>query len=144
MRSTNSAARGPVLVVDASCLCEVVIGGPSAEAIREKLATDPDHAAPHVVDVEVFGVIRREHLRGRLDRTEAAQAVEDLEAWPGERFGHRLLLDRAWQLRDTVRGWDAMYVALAEALDAVLLTSDMRLVAATGPTCRIETVDPRQ
>lgn len=144
MRSTNSAGRGPVLVVDASCLCEVVIGGPGAEAIRERLAADPDHAAPHVVDVEVFGVIRREHLRGRLDRTEAAQAVEDLEAWPGERFGHRLLLDRAWQLRDTVRGWDAMYVALAEALDAVLLTSDMRLTAAAGPTCRIETVDPRQ
>lgn len=74
-------------------------------------------------------MLRREHLRGRLDRTEAAQAVEDLEVWPGERSGHRLLLARAWQLRDTVRGWDAMYVALAEALDAVLLTTDRRLAA---------------
>ncbi|MEJ7757390.1 MAG: hypothetical protein WKF83_14760 [Nocardioidaceae bacterium] len=62
------------------------------------------------------------------------------EAWPGERFGHRLLLSRAWQLRDTVRGWDAMYVALAEALDAVLVTTDGRLAAASGPTCRIEAV----
>lgn len=104
---------------------------------------DRDHAAPHVVDVEVFGVIRREHLRGRLDHTAAAQAVEDLEDWPGERFGHRLLLTRAWQLRHTVRGWDAMYIALAEALDAVLLTTDRRLAAATGPTCRIETVGAR-
>lgn len=130
-----------MLVVDASCLCEVLIGGVGAEAIRDRLATEADHAAPHVVDVEVFGFIRREHLRGRLDRTEAAQAVEDLEAWPGERFGHRLLLDRAWQLRDTVRGWDAMYVALAEALDAVLLTTDRRLAAATGPTCQIETIN---
>jgi hypothetical protein len=51
----------------------------------------------------------------RLDRTEAAQAVEDLAAWPGERFGHRLLLDRAWELRDAVRGWDAMYVTHAMA-----------------------------
>ena len=129
-----------MLVVDASCLCEVLIGGPGAEAIRQRLAADGDHAAPHIVDVEVFGVIRREHLRGRLDRTEAAQAVEDLQTWPGERFGHRLLLSRAWQLRDTVRGWDAMYVALAEALDAVLLTTDDRLAAASGPTCRIEAV----
>ena len=72
-----------------------------------------------------------------------SQAVEDLEAWPGERFGHRLLLSRAWQLRDTVRGWDAMYVALAEALDAVLVTTDRRLAAATGPTCRIEVIDGR-
>jgi predicted nucleic acid-binding protein len=130
-----------MLVVDASCLCEVLIGGDGAEAIRHRLTTDDDHAAPHVVDVEVFGVVRREYLRGHLDRTEAGQAVEDLEAWPGERFGHRLLLPRAWQLRDTVRGWDAMYVALAEALDAVLLTTDRRLAAATGPTCRIEAVD---
>ena len=132
-----------MLVVDASCLCEVLVSGRGAEAIRARLAADDDHAAPHVVDVEVFGVVRREHLRGRLDRTEAAQAVEDLEAWPGERFGHRLLLARAWELRDTVRGWDAMYVALAEALDAVLVTTDRRLAAATGPTCRVEAIDHR-
>lgn len=71
-----------------------------------------------IIDVEVFSVIRREHLLGRLDQTAADQAIEDLEAWPAERFGHRLLLARAWELRDSVRGWDAMYVALAEALDA--------------------------
>lgn len=129
-----------MLVVDASSLCEVVIGGPSAEAIRERLSADADHAAPHIIDVEVFGVIRREHLRGYLDRTEATQAVEDLEAWPGERFGHRLLLARAWELRDSVRGWDAMYVALAEALGAVLITTDRRLAAAVGPSCPIETI----
>jgi len=132
-----------MLVVDASCLCEVLIGGLGAGAIGERLAADGDHAAPHVVDAEVFGVVRREHLRGRLDRTEAAQAVEDLEAWPGERFGHRLLLARAWELRDTVRGWDAMYVALAEALDAVLITTDRRLAAAPGPGCRIEAIELR-
>lgn len=104
---------------------------------------DTEHAAPHIVDVEVFGVLRREHRRGRLDRTEANQAVEDLQAWPGERFGHRLLLPRAWQLRDTVRGWDAMYVALAEALGVVLLTTDRRLAASSGPSCRIEVIDGR-
>jgi predicted nucleic acid-binding protein len=130
-----------MLVVDASCLYEVLTGAPRAEAIRQRLAADDDHAAPHVVDVEVYGVIRREHLRGRLDGTAAAQAVEDLESWPGERFGHQFLLHRAWQLRGTVRGWDAMYVALAEALGAVFLTTDRRLATATGPTCSIETVD---
>jgi len=133
-----------MLVVDASCLCEVLMGGPGADAIRDRLTTDDDHAAPHIVDVEVFGVIRREHLRGHLDRTEAGQAIENLEAWPAERYGHRPLLFRAWQLRDTVRGWDAMYVALAEALDAVLLTTDRRLAAATGPTCRIEAIEAKR
>jgi predicted nucleic acid-binding protein len=129
-----------MLVVDASCLCEAVIGGPDAEAIRSRLALDPDHGAPHVIDVEVFGVIRREHRNGHLDATEARQAVEDLHAWPGQRFGHRFLLERAWELRDSVRGWDAMYVALAEGLGATLLTRDRRLRAAPGPACPIEVV----
>jgi predicted nucleic acid-binding protein len=132
-----------MLVVDASCLCEVLIGGPEAEAIRDRLAADRDHAAPQLVDVEVFGVVRREHLRGRLDRTAATQAIEDLESWPGERFGHRLLLARAWELRENVRGWDAMYVALAEALNADLVTTDRRLAAASGPTCSIEAIGLR-
>lgn len=127
-----------MLIVDASCLVETLIGGPRAEEVRERLMADSDHAAPHAVDVEVFGVVRREYLRGNLDLTAASQAIEDLADWPGERFGHRPLLERAWQLRDSVRGWDAMYVALAEALDAPLLTLDARLAAASGPTCPIE------
>lgn len=143
MRLMSSVAPGPMLVVDASCLIEVLTGGHNAEMVRQRLAKDRDHAAPHIVDVEVFGVIRREHMRKRLDTTAATQAVEDLRLWPGERFGHRLLLRRSWQLRDTVRGWDAMYVALAEALDATLVTTDLRLAAASGPACRIEALDPR-
>ena len=130
--------RGPVLVVDASCLFEVLTGTTRAESIRHRLALNEDQAAPHVIDVEVFSVIRREHRLGRLDRTAADQAVAELETWPGERFGHRFLLARAWELRDSVRGWDAMYVALAEALDAVLLTTDARLRTARGPRCSIE------
>lgn len=129
-----------MLVVDASALFEVVADTPAADAVRRRLAADTDQAAPHVVDVEVFGVIRREHLLGRLDGTAAAQAVADLRDWPGERYGHRQLLARAWELRATVRGWDAAYVALAEALEATLLTTDSRLAAAAGPECRIEVV----
>ncbi len=127
-----------MLVLDASCLFEVVAGTARAETVRQRLSADPDHAAPHVIDVEVLAVIRREHLLGKLDRTAVEQAVQDLEDWPGERFGHRLLLGRAWELSHAIRAWDAMYVALAEALDCPLLTADSRLAAATGPTCRIE------
>lgn len=127
-----------MLVVDASCLCETLIGAPGAEAVRARLSQDPDHCAPHVVDVEVLSVIRREHRNGLLDATGARQAVEDLQTWPGERFGHRYLLERAWELRDNVRGWDAVYVALAEALGATLITLDRRLAAAPGLTCPVE------
>lgn len=129
-----------MLVVDASCLIEVLIGGPSAPAIREHMSIDPDQVAPHVIDVEVFGVIRRQHLLGELDATAATQAVEDLADWPGERVGHRRLLPRAWELRHSVRGWDAMYVALAESLDAMLLTLDQRLGAIAGLNCQVRTI----
>ncbi len=122
-------------IVDASCLVELVTDGEAAGRVRDALDADDLFAAPHIVDVEVLGVVRRDHRRGVLDRTEARLAIERLQAWPGERFGHTLLLDRAWELRDTVRGWDAMYVALAEALAGRLITLDRRLAAATGPRC---------
>lgn len=131
-----------MLVVDASVLFEVVADTAAAEPIRERLGVDEDHAAPSVIDVEVFGVVRRHYLTGRLDTTAAGQAVDDLRDWPGERYSHRPLLARAWELRDMVRGWDAMYVALAEAFDAPLLTMDARLRSATGPRCAIEVPAP--
>lgn len=129
-----------MLIVDASCLYEVVADTARAGAVRARLATDPDQAAPDLVDAEVISVVRRDWLLGRLDATSAAQAVEDLRDWPGERFGHQPLLDRVWELRGSVRAWDALYVALAEVLQATLVTADERLAAAPGPRCRIEVV----
>src|ERR1700757_1930184 len=72
-RWTNGAASGQMLVVDASCLFEVVADTPRSGEIAARLATDVDQVAPHVIDVEVMGVIRAQHLRGRLDGPAAAQ-----------------------------------------------------------------------
>jgi len=127
-----------MLVVDASCLYEVVADTARADEVRARLAADPEHAAPAVIDVEVVSVIRRDHLLGRLDPTSAAQAVADLRDWPGERFSHQPLLARVWQLRGSIRAWDGFYVALAEVLQATLVTADGRLAVAAGPRCRIE------
>ncbi len=131
-----------MLVVDASCLYEVLADGVGAEAVRARFADDEDHAAPHLVDAEVLSLIRRDHLRGVLDPTAARQAVEDLSGWPGLRYGHRALLERAWELRAAVRSWDALYVALAEALGATLVTLDARLARARGPRCALEVIGP--
>jgi predicted nucleic acid-binding protein len=133
-----------MLVVDASCLYEVVADTVDAEQVRARLALDPDHAAPQLIDVEVVSVIRRDHMLGRLDLTAAGQAVEDLRDWPGERYGHRGLLDRAWELRGNIRAWDAMYVALAEALDATLLTLDRRLGRVRRLACSVEVLPARR
>ncbi len=126
-----------MLVVDASALVEVVADTPGAEVVRALLHSDPDHAAPHLIDAEVLSMVQTHHRSGRLDDTAAAQAVEDLAAWPGERWSHRPLLARAWELRDNLRSYDALYVALAEALDATLLTLDGRLGRAPNLHCRV-------
>jgi len=127
-----------MLVVDASCLYEVLVDGVGADTVRARLALDEGQAAPQLVDAEVLALIRRDHLRGVLDRTAAGQAVEDLYAWPGLRYSHRPLLARAWELRAWLRAWDSLYVALAEALEATLLTLDGRLARASGPRCAVE------
>lgn len=126
-----------MLVVDASCIAEVVLAGPDAEPVRRRLEDDPEQVAPHLVDVEVLGVVRRAYLRRELDRTAAEQAIEDLGSWPAARIDHRPLLDRAWQLRESLSAPDALYVALAEALQATLLTLDRRLARAKGPRCEV-------
>ena len=129
-----------MLVVDASCLYEVVADTERADYVRARLLQDTDHAAPSVIDVEVVSVIRRDRLLGRLDVTAATQAVEDLRDWPGERFGHQPLLGRVWELRGSLRTWDAFYVALAEVMQTTLVTSDSRLARAQGPRCVVDVV----
>ena len=73
-----------MIIVDASCLGEVLVNGPLAESIRLRLSLDSEHAAPHVIDVEVFGIIQRLRMMDTIDETAAALAVEDLGLWPGE------------------------------------------------------------
>ncbi|MCB1016731.1 MAG: type II toxin-antitoxin system VapC family toxin [Acidimicrobiales bacterium] len=126
-----------MLVVDASALFEVVADAPNGEAVRAVLHADQEHAAPHLIDAEVLAVVQTHHRLGALDDTAAAQAVEDLGAWPGERWSHRPLLARAWELRANVRAYDALYIALAEALDATLVTLDGRLGRAPRLPCHV-------
>ena len=135
---TNGGAHGRMLIVDASCLYEVLSRGPIAGQIRARLDAESELAAPHAIDVEVFGTIRRDYRRGLLDYSAASLAVEELRDWPGERFAHYFLLNRVWELSDNVRGWDAFYVALAELFDATLITLDGRLGRAFGIRCPVE------
>ena len=108
--------------------------------MRQRLSAHTDQLAPHVIDAEVLAVIRSHRLRGTIDETAAHQAIDDLRSWPGERFGHRHLLERAWELRHEVRSWDALYVALAEAFDAPLVTLDARLSRVGAVRCTIELI----
>jgi predicted nucleic acid-binding protein len=57
------------------------------------------------------------------------------------RSSHQPFLHRIWELRHIVTPYDAAYIALAEALDVVLVTGDARLSRASGLHCDIDAID---
>jgi len=122
-----------VIVLDASVVVELLLGTSRALAVIDVLEDDTQTVhAPHLLDVEVLSVLRRLVLRGVISAQVARHALDDYQALGIERHDHDLLLDRAWAMRDNVTAADAMYVALAEALPARLLTFDARLSSAPG------------
>jgi predicted nucleic acid-binding protein len=65
-------------------------------------------------------------------------ALLDLADMPLRRHPHTMLLERAWEVRHSLSACDAVYVALAELLDAPLLTCDRRLAEARGHRAVVE------
>jgi predicted nucleic acid-binding protein len=129
------------MVVDASALVEVLLRTPAAATIRERLlGIEHTLHAPHLIDIEVAQVLRRYAASGQVEPGRCRDALDDLFDFPLDRYPHDLLLRRVWELRHNITAYDAVYVALAEALDAPLLTRDHRLAAAAGHRARVELV----
>lgn len=121
-----------MIVIDASALLEVLLRTPSAQAVETRLFEGPRQTlhAPHLLDFEVVQVLRRYAAMGEIDDRRGAEALADLADFPIRRYPHDFLLTRVWALRNNFTAYDAVYVALAEALNARLLTRDQRLAAA--------------
>jgi predicted nucleic acid-binding protein len=130
-----------VIVVDASALLEVLLRTPAAVQVEARLfhAAETLHA-PHLLDVEVAQVVRRYAAAGELDAERGRAALADLADFPLRRYPHDFLLPRVWELRNNLTAYDAVYVALAEALEAPLLTRDQRLASAAGHHAQVELV----
>lgn len=94
--------------------------------------------APHLLDVEVVQALRRLEAAGAIDARRGREALEDLNLLRLVRHPHAPLLDRMWAMRHNLTAYDALYVALAEVLDAPLVTTDRRLASAPGHDARVE------
>jgi predicted nucleic acid-binding protein len=129
-----------VIVVDASVLA-VALGddGTDGHQVRDRLA-DETLVVPELVYLEVISVWRRHVAAKLMPARRAAAALADLADLPMRRSSHQPFLDRIWQLRDVVTPYDGAYVALAEALNVVLVTADARLSRAAGVSCEIEVI----
>lgn len=129
-----------MLVVDASVLAPALAdAGDDGRQFRDRFRGE-SIAGPDLLRIEVTSVLRRHANRGHLTAEQADAAIGDLLVFPISVFPTAPLLGRVWELRPNLTPYDACYVALAEAVDSVLITADRRLVNASGPRCRIETL----
>ncbi len=130
-----------MIVVDASAMTEFLLQTPLGARVEARLFRDGDaFYAPHLLDVEVVQALRRLVRAGDVLPGRAGEAIDDLMGLDVFRHSHVDLLARAWELRDNLTAYDAMYVVLAEALDAPLVTCDAPLAGAPGHTARVEVV----
>jgi predicted nucleic acid-binding protein len=128
-----------LIVVDASAVANALTAsGAQGESARARLRADTDQHAPALLDLEVASVVRRLLRSGAVDGELADQALDDLRALPLARYPHLGLMPRIWGLRHNLTAYDASYVALAEALGAVLVTADARLANTPGLLCEVE------
>jgi predicted nucleic acid-binding protein len=120
-----------VIVLDASALIELLVGTAAGRRIARRLG-DPRVSLhiPQLAYIEVLQVLRRYVASREITPADADAAIEDLQALDLEPHDHEPFLDRVWDLRDNFSAYDAVYVALAQALGAVILTCDRKLASA--------------
>jgi predicted nucleic acid-binding protein len=130
-----------VIVVDASAMAELLLRTALGLRVEERLFRDDDELhAPHLIDVEVAQALRRLVRAGEVADARAGTAIGDLADFRLRRHPHVLCLSRAWELRNNLTMYDGMYVVLAEALDATVVTCDGALGGSPGHSARIEVI----
>lgn len=130
-----------MIVLDASAVIEWLLQSPAGLKIEQRIFLRGESLhAPHLLDVEVAQVFRR-YVRDKTVTPERGQeALEDFSEVPLTRYPHDFMIPRIWELRATLTAYDAAYVALAELLDAPLLTCDRKIAAAPGHDAKVEVV----
>ena len=128
-----------MIVADASALIDLLLESEVRTKLEQRLLSGEESLhTPHVVDLEVAHTLRRLVLTGVLSSERAEVALADMADLQLNRYPHVELVPRVWELRDTLTAYDAAYVALAEALEATLVTRDARLARSSGHQARIE------
>lgn len=130
-----------MIVLDASAALELLLrAGDHPGLVARVLRSGETIAAPHLLDLEIAQVLRRFLAAGELTAARAREAIDDHLALGITRYPHDGLLERIWQLRANCTAYDAAYIALAEAIDGVLITCDGRLSDVPGIRAAVEVI----
>ena len=128
-----------MIVLDASAAVDWLLQTPAGQKIEKRIYSPSESFhAPHLLDLEVMQVLRRLAREGTVSARRADEAVDDLLGLRITRYPHFVFLPRVWQLRHNLSAYDAVYVALAEELNAPLITRDSRLAGASGHLASVE------
>ncbi len=127
-------------VADASVVVDMLLntGASGGGTLAQRFARGEAIRAPHLLDVEVGHTLRRFTLRGEISVDRANALLDILAVLRIRRFAHTDLLPRAFALRSNVSMYDGIYLALAEMLNAPLLTGDAALADVPGCTAAVE------
>lgn len=128
------------LVLDASASVDLLLDTATGRRLQPLLPTGAQWWVPEHFFAEVAGALRRAELRGGVLNARVAQAMTSLSTAPLRRVQVRPLLADAWSKRANLTIADALYVVLAEHLDATLVTTDINL--SNAPTLRVATIHP--
>ncbi len=127
-----------MIVIDASAAVDYLIeAGAEGAWARDAIRSEPEVAAPHLIDLEVVSTLRRLSARREVATTRAETALVDFRDLELVRYPATTLLERIWALRTHLTSYDASYVALSEALAVPLVTTDVRLARSHGHTAEI-------
>jgi predicted nucleic acid-binding protein len=128
-------------VLDASAVVEWLLRTEKGSLIEAQIFARANGLhAPHLLDVEATQAFRRYVRERTVTELRAQEALQDLTELRLVRHPHAFLLHRAWELRHHLTAYDAVYVALAEALDAPLLTCDAKIAAAPGHHASVKVI----
>ena len=127
------------MVLDASGAVEFVLNTAAGKRLAARLADESEDVhVPHLIDLEIAQVLRRYVHIGTLTERAGTLALGRWRDLDAERYSHEPFLARIWELRDNLTAYDAVYVALAEALSTVLVTGDRKLVGSPRIRATIE------
>lgn len=115
-----------MIVIDASAIVELLFKTKAGEKIADIIFKNTSNiVAPELLNIEVLQVVRKFRKSREISNERAREFFDDFVSLPIKYYPHSFLLKRIWELKENFTAYDSTYIALAELLNAPLITTDL-------------------